>query len=51
MKVERCPGCRKKVYDYRDFVEHVECVIEADRAKYDETDRDDFDRRSDHEPS
>jgi len=45
MKPQRCPGCGKKVYDYRDFEEHVECVLEADRAKHDETNHDDYPER------
>jgi hypothetical protein len=42
MKPQRCPGCGKKVYHYEDFADHVECVVEWGKSKYDETARDDY---------
>ena len=41
-KIERCPGCRKKIYDSDDYIDHIECVVDWAKAKHDETDRDDY---------
>lgn len=47
MKAERCPGCRKRVVNGDEDYHAIDCIPEYRKSKYDETDRDDFDRRSD----
>lgn len=40
----RCPGCGGLIVD-GDWADHETCITEAQRAKYDETDRDDYQER------
>ena len=42
MKVERCPGCRKKILDSVDYADHIECLVDWAKSKHDETGRDDY---------